>query len=1063
VSKGEFKLFCTYTIIYAAMFDAFAKIDGGDSGRGKNDDKRIVEEEWLKGYKKVGKYGFVALEDINDKKAAKALFASMDDNGGGMVLLDEWCYFLKQAEVKANTTVGQLLALDEPGGVGMKEKLAASKARVLKRNGSKKGASFSIPGKKSGSGLIAQNESGDSVVTVGSQTARKSLTSLTAKQEGRAEQKSDGPPTPVAGTGASSGDESSAGVVENTTVLVDSALNGRAKQRFRDMCKYQHANENNKKDQLSKKVNGGGKAANELKAPGFTTLVKELLVEHGVADVKDADIKEAFVVADVNSSGTVDEGEFASLLQLILQGHVKGLGSKSLFFGPSTKLVELREAAEARYQALEESRTKPNAFGLAVGKSATKDFFSFAACFDPFAAATDSAPEGQALLASGFSDADPNGNGLCSLAELETFVLKRLLAMYPNAGKGFERKTPGKELFDLFRPCYIRAFHDAKDFKADSGATIKGTKKATDDDFVSKGEFKLFCTYTIIYAAMFDAFAKIDGGDSGRGKNDDKRIVEEEWLKGYKKVGKYGFVALEDINDKKAAKALFASMDDNGGGMVLLDEWCYFLKQAEVKANTTVGQLLALDEAGGVGIKEKLAASKTRALKRRGSKKGASFSSPENKSGSDLLAKKESVDSIGSQGLPQGKTSTPRAKAGAFEESTAAAAATAELSRSPTSASPAKKRPTVAVVAVEVEESALDKETREAIQEELKSTAAHARKQEQQLPGSKTGEEGGSGGIALATLGLAKKKFKAMALSVEESSAPVKGGQASKRTGVKAYELNAPAFALLVKEFTADGDAEKAPSDSDLKEAFALADKNKSGGIDEAEFLSLLQLILQGHVKDLSNTSIFFGPSTKLKQRRSSFQQSFKGVVVIQEEDLADLVSIEDRVKIGSLFDTAVGRTLRERNNNGKLSKSSFKKLLKDVLMGLSAGSKEGVPLGEEMEELVCLPSVVAADTSSADAPTNDGIIDQSAFVAITTVYLRKHRTMVEAKAKAKAAEKEVVAKLREAELEEAKEFVRRQKSKEVDKAKVGHGSINPIFQRVEQNKKGKGTKTNTE
>ena len=49
----------------------------------------------------------------------------------------------------------------------------------------------------------------------------------------------------------------------------------------------------------------------------------------------------------------------------------------------------------------------------------------------------------------------------------------------------------GKDLFDAFRPCYIRAFNDAKDFKADDGKVLDGTKDSTADDFVSKGEFRL--------------------------------------------------------------------------------------------------------------------------------------------------------------------------------------------------------------------------------------------------------------------------------------------------------------------------------------------------------------------------------------------------------------------------------------------------------------------------------------------------------------------------------------------------------------------------------------------
>ncbi len=91
---------------------------------------------------------------------------------------------------------------------------------------------------------------------------------------------------------------------------------------------------------------------------------------------------------------------------------------------------------------------------------------------------------------------------MCSLAELETFVLKRLLTVFPNTGKGHERKCPGQDLFKAFRPCYIRAFKDAADYDADSGATIEGTKDAKQDDFVSETEFRLFCVYICIYAAM---------------------------------------------------------------------------------------------------------------------------------------------------------------------------------------------------------------------------------------------------------------------------------------------------------------------------------------------------------------------------------------------------------------------------------------------------------------------------------------------------------------------------------------------------------------------------------
>ena len=60
-----------------------------------------------------------------------------------------------------------------------------------------------------------------------------------------------------------------------------------------------------------------------------------------------------------------------------------------------------------------------------------------------------------------------NGNGLCSLAECETYMLKKLLVKFPKTGKGKDTLEPGKDIWSAFRPCYIRAFKDAADFGAE--------------------------------------------------------------------------------------------------------------------------------------------------------------------------------------------------------------------------------------------------------------------------------------------------------------------------------------------------------------------------------------------------------------------------------------------------------------------------------------------------------------------------------------------------------------------------------------------------------------------
>ena len=59
-----------------------------------------------------------------------------------------------------------------------------------------------------------------------------------------------------------------------------------------------------------------------------------------------------------------------------------------------------------------------------------------------------------------------NGNGLCSLAEIEGFIMGTLCAKYPKDGKTSDK---GRDLFELFRPCYIQAYNDAKDIMADNG------------------------------------------------------------------------------------------------------------------------------------------------------------------------------------------------------------------------------------------------------------------------------------------------------------------------------------------------------------------------------------------------------------------------------------------------------------------------------------------------------------------------------------------------------------------------------------------------------------------
>jgi len=217
----------------------------------------------------------------------------------------------------------------------------------------------------------------------------------------------------------------------------------------------------------------------------------------------------------------------------------------------------------------------------------TADLKVFVGCFEHLAKRS---PESKEARNKAWNAADPNGNGFCSLAEIDGWVKKHL---------DNKMETEAAErLWKLYRPCYIRSFRDAAD--ATEGKQVAGTKSATTDDYVQRKEFRLLCAYLSIYARMFDAFDMIDGGNAGTTAADDRRMSLEEWLQGFEKVQGHGFVGLEAVQGAVEAEAVFKEIDADGRGMVLLDEWCSFMKGKEQAAGTAVGQLLSVgDEVDG--------------------------------------------------------------------------------------------------------------------------------------------------------------------------------------------------------------------------------------------------------------------------------------------------------------------------------------------------------------------------------------------------------------------------------------------------------------------------------
>ena len=134
-----------------------------------------------------------------------------------------------------------------------------------------------------------------------------------------------------------------------------------------------------------------------------------------------------------------------------------------------------------------------------------------------------------------FSDFDPNGNGYLSLAEVD---------------KGVNDVLRCEKIFNA-KPAIMRAFQAAK--------AARSTKSKLGADYVERIEFRLLLVYLRRYFELFVMFDAIDG--------DDRRIDRAEFKAALGKIAAWGVTVVD-------ADAEFDSIDANGGGIVLFDEFC---------------------------------------------------------------------------------------------------------------------------------------------------------------------------------------------------------------------------------------------------------------------------------------------------------------------------------------------------------------------------------------------------------------------------------------------------------------------------------------------------------
>jgi len=318
--------------------------------------------------------------------------------------------------------------------------------------------------------------------------------------------------------------------------------------------------------------------------------------------------RELFETLDADSSGKIIFSEFTDSVKQVeiventaigqlLNGDIKptpvkkkevnkGASTASNNRRPAKKDVKTPTKARRDLKAPEKKKASPKkkamimpmkvAAAYTPSKNASPDLKDFLKGIQPFSEKTLICGN---LRKTAFKTADANGTGKCSLASITQHVKSSL-----KKELGIER---GEEIFDLYRQSYIRAFTASK--------AIAKTGDPEDDSYINFAEFRILNAYLCVYAGMTDAFMKVDGGGPGVSEDDDRRVEMKEWIASYDTFSASTFVGLTGIKNDADATTVFGEMDGDGKGMVLLSEFCEYLRAKEIESKTPLGKLLYQD------------------------------------------------------------------------------------------------------------------------------------------------------------------------------------------------------------------------------------------------------------------------------------------------------------------------------------------------------------------------------------------------------------------------------------------------------------------------------------
>eukprot|EP00045_Choanoeca_perplexa_P010618 m.109156 g.109156 ORF g.109156 m.109156 type:complete len:772 (-) comp15337_c0_seq4:117-2432(-) len=151
--------------------------------------------------------------------------------------------------------------------------------------------------------------------------------------------------------------------------------------------------------------------------------------------------------------------------------------------------------------------------------------------FDKTEAAVKAVLADKVQLKHAWQSCDYNGNGLCSLAELDKYIVSNYAILD-------------------HKPALMRAYKQTTLNDGDG------------DAWVERAEFPAFLRNVFYFNKLFHAFEQIDS-------DDDRRLDFDEFKAGLKVLD----MALSD----REARQEFDTMDSNDGGVVLFDEFCAYV------------------------------------------------------------------------------------------------------------------------------------------------------------------------------------------------------------------------------------------------------------------------------------------------------------------------------------------------------------------------------------------------------------------------------------------------------------------------------------------------------